>query len=144
MSDAIGDSGRDFGGRDPDGREPVPSAVTVANVVYALHGLAIVVGLVGSATIVGSFLGSVPSIVAVILNYLKRHDARGSWLDSHYRWQIRTFWFALLWVALAALLILTLIGIPFGVAILIGVSIWLIYRIVAGWLRLVDRRPMYV
>lgn len=139
MSEAIRDPGRD-----PEGREPLPSAVTVANVVYALHGLAIVVGLVGSATVVGSFLGSVPSIVAVVLNYLKRYDARGSWLDSHYRWQIRTFWFALLWVALAALLILTLVGIPFGVAILIGVSIWLIYRIVVGWLRLIDRRPMYV
>jgi uncharacterized membrane protein len=124
--------------------EPVPSAVTVANVVYALHGLAIVVGLLGSATVVGSFLGSVPSFVAVILNYLKRHDARGTWLESHYRWQIRTFWFALGWVVLAAILILTLIGIPLGFGILIGISVWLVYRIGRGWLRLVDRRPMYV
>jgi len=122
----------------------VPSAVTVANVVYALHGLAIVVGLLGSATVVGSFLGSVPSFVAVILNYLKRHDARGTWLESHYRWQIRTFWFALGWVLLAAILILTLIGIPLGFGILIGISVWLVYRIGRGWLRLVDRRPMYV
>jgi uncharacterized membrane protein len=80
----------------------------------------------------------------VILNYLKRHDARGTWLESHYRWQIRTFWFALGWVVLAAILILTLIGIPLGFGILIGISVWLVYRIGRGWLRLVDRRPMYV
>ena len=122
---------------------PPPSALTVANVVYALHAFAILVGIVGSATVVGSFVGSVPSVVAVILNYLKRSDARGSWLESHYRWQIRTFWFALGWVLLAALLILTVVGIPFAFAILIGVSVWLVYRIARGWLRLVDRRPMY-
>jgi len=124
--------------------EPLPSALTVANVVYALHAAAIVVGLIGSATVVGSFVGSVPSIVAVILNYLKQRDARGTWLESHYRWQIRTFWYAIGWVLLAAVLILTLIGIPLAFAILIGVSIWLVYRIARGWLRLQDRRPMYV
>jgi uncharacterized membrane protein len=127
-----------------DTAEPPPSAVTVANVVYALHGLAIVVGLVGTATVIGSFVGSVPSIVAVILNYLKQRDARGTWLESHYRWQIRTFWFALLWLAIAALLFLTVLGIPLGFAILIGVSLWLVYRIARGGLRLVDRKPMYV
>jgi uncharacterized membrane protein len=124
--------------------EPLPSAVTIANVVYALHAFAVVVGLVGTATIVGSFVGSVPSIVAVVLNYLKQRDAHGTWLESHYRWQIRTFWFALIWVVVAWILIFTLIGIPFGVAILIAVSLWLVYRIARGWLRLVDRKPMYV
>ena len=124
--------------------EPLPSALTVANVVYALHAFAIVVGIAGTATVVGSFVGSVPSIVAVILNYVKRGDARGTWLESHYRWQIRTFWYAIGWVLLAGFLILTLIGIPFGLAILVGVSLWLIYRIARGWLRLRDRLPMYV
>src|SRR5262249_57087039 len=94
--------------------EPMPSVITVANVVYALHTLAIVVGLVGSATIVGSFVGSVPSIIAVILNYVKRGDARGTWVASHYRWQIRTFWFALLWAIIGWVLIITLIGIVIG------------------------------
>jgi len=128
----------------PGPAEPLPSALTVANVVYALHAFAIVVGLAGTATVVGSFLGSVPSIVAVILNYVKRGDARGSWLESHYRWQIRTFWFAIGWVLLAGVLILTLVGIPFAFAILVGVSLWLVYRIARGWLRLRDRLPMYV
>ena len=123
--------------------EPPPSAITIANVVYLLHGFAIVVGLLGTATVIGSFVGSVPSIVAVILNYLKMRDARGTWLESHYRWQIRTFWYALLWVVAAAVLFFTLIGIPLSVAILIAVSLWLVYRIARGWLRLVDRKPMY-
>src|SRR5512134_3185350 len=98
----------------PAAREPLPSVLTVANVVYALHAFAIVVGLAGTATVVGSFVGSVPSIVAVILNYIKRGDARGTWVESHYRWQIRTFWFAILWVLVAAILFVTVIGIPFA------------------------------
>lgn len=126
-----------------DDAAPLPSAVTIAHVVYALHSAAIVVGIAGTATVVGSFVGSVPSIVAVILNYLKRSDARGTWLESHYRWQIRTFWFAIFWVLVAFVLFVTLIGIPIAVAILIAVSLWLVYRIARGWLRLQDRRPMY-
>jgi len=123
--------------------EPPASALTIAKLVYGLHGFAILVGIVGSATVVGSFVGSVPSIVAVILNYLKRRDARGTWLESHYRWQIRTFWFAILWVVIAAILFFTLIGIPISFAILLFVTVWLVYRIAKGWLRLLDRRPMY-
>jgi len=124
--------------------EPMPSVLTVANIVYALHTLAIVIGIAGAATVVGSFLGSVPSIVAVILNYVKRGDARGTWAASHYRWQIRTFWFALLWAVIAILLIITIIGLIFGYIVLGLLTLWLIYRIARGWLRLRDRRPMYV
>jgi uncharacterized membrane protein len=126
------------------GAQPLPSVVTVAHVVYALHAFAIVVGIAGTATIVGSFIGSVPSIVAVILNYVKRGDARGTWIESHYRWQIRTFWFALLWFLIAWVLILTVVGAVVGVPVLIALTIWLVYRIARGWLRLNDRRPMYV
>jgi uncharacterized membrane protein len=124
--------------------EPLPSVLTVANVVYALHTLAIIVGVAGAATIVGSFVGSVPSIIAVVLNYVKRGDARGTWADSHYRWQIRTFWFALLWFVIGWVFIFTFVGIVIGWPILAALTVWLIYRIARGWLRLRDRRPMYV
>jgi uncharacterized membrane protein len=124
--------------------EPLPSVLTVANVVYALHTLAIIVGVAGAATIVGSFVGSVPSIIAVILNYVKRGNARNTWADSHYRWQIRTFWFALLWFVIGWVLIFTIVGAVVGVPILAALTLWLIYRIARGWLRLRDRRPMYV
>lgn len=123
--------------------EPLPSALAIAHVVYALHALAIVLGIAGAATVIGSFVGSVPSIVAVILNYMKRGGARGTWLESHYRWQIRTFWYALLWLIVAVVLIMTLIGVPVGFGILIALTVWLIYRIARGWLRLLDKKIMY-
>src|SRR4030095_16008174 len=118
---------------------PLRSFITVAHVVYALHAFAILTGILGAATVIGSFIASVPSIFAVILNYVKRSDARGTWVYSHYRWQIRTFWFALLWAILGVLSFIVLIGIP----ILIALTAWLIYRIVRGWLRLRARHPMY-
>ena len=131
---------------DEQGRvDPVPSVISIAHLVYALHTFAIVVGLIGAATtVVGSFLGSLPSIVAVILNYVKRGDAKGSWAESHYRWQIRTFWFALLWLVVGWALILTFIGIVIGGPLLLILPVWLIYRIVRGWLRLNDKKAMYV
>ncbi len=123
---------------------PPPSAVSVANIVYGLHTFAIVVGIAGTATILGSFIGSVPSIAAVVLNYVKRGDAKGTWLYSHYQWQIRTFWYALLWMLVAGAMILSVIGIFFGFALLAGLPLWLIYRIARGWMRLRDSQPMYV
>ena len=124
--------------------EPVYSALLAAHIVYGLHTVAIVLGILGSATVIGGFLGSFPSIIAVIINYLKRGSARGSWAASHYSWQIRTFWFALLWLIIAALLIVTVVGVPFGLGLLVAVTLWLIYRIVRGWLRLIDKQPMYI
>src|SRR5262245_57446979 len=123
--------------------EPMPSVLTVAHLVYALHTFAIIVGIAGAAPVIGSFVGSLPSIAAVILNYVKRGDARGTWVASHYRWQIRTFWFTLLWALIGWALIITVIGIVVGVPILIVLTLWLIYRIGRGWLRLRDRRPIY-
>ena len=124
--------------------EPVHSVLLAAHIVYGLHAVAIVLGITGSATVIGGFVGSVPSIIAVIINYLKRGGARGSWAASHYRWQIRTFWFALLWLLIAVLLVVTVVGAPFGLGLLIAVTLWLIYRIARGWMRLLDKQPMYV
>jgi uncharacterized membrane protein len=124
--------------------EPQHSALVAAHIVYGLHSLAIALGIAGSATVIGGFVGSVPSIIAVIINYLKRSGARGSWAASHFRWQIRTFWFALLWLLVAVLLIVTVVGAPVGLGLLVGLTLWLIYRIARGWLRLIDRRRMYV
>lgn len=125
------------------GNERLASTRTIAHAVYALHACAILIGIGGAATVIGSFVGSLPSIIAVIMNYVKRGDARGLWLESHYRWQIRTFWFALLWMIIAVVLIVSVVGLPFGLAILGGTTLWLIYRIARGWLRLLDTLPMY-
>ena len=124
--------------------EPVPSALVAAHIVYGLHALAIVLGVTGAATVIGGFVGSAPSIIAVIINYVKRGGARGTWAASHYRWQIRTFWFALLWLIIAMLLVVTLVGAPVGLGLLLALTLWLIYRIARGWLRLIDKQPVYV
>lgn len=72
--------------------EPAPSPITLAHVIYGLHAVSLVIGIAGAATVVGAFLTGWPSSIAVILNYVKRSEARGTWLESHFRWQIRTFW----------------------------------------------------
>ena len=118
------------------------SLVRLAHVMYALHAFSAVMGLVSSAAVVTAFLTGWPSIVAVILNYVKRGDVRGTYLESHFRWQIRTFWFALLWVAVAFLLAITIIGIPFAWLLVVATGVWVLYRIVRGWLALVDGRPI--
>jgi uncharacterized membrane protein len=118
---------------------------TWAHVIYALHAVSLLTGILGAATIIGSFLIGWPSIVAVILNYVKRGDVRGTWLESHFRWQIRTFWFGVLWVGLCALFVVGTLGIGILIAWLplAIVTLWFIYRVVRGWMALADGRPMY-
>ena len=119
--------------------------VTWTHVIYGLHAFSLVTGIVGVATVVGAFLTGWPSIIAVILNYLKQSEVQGTWLESHFRWQIRTFWYGLLWVSLCVLFVIGTLGIGILVAWLpLGiVSIWFIYRVARGWIALNSRRPMY-
>lgn len=118
------------------------------HIIYALHALGLVIGAFGAASVVGSFLFGWPSIIAVILSYLKRGEARGTWLESHYAWAIRTFWLALAWA-----LAVTLVSIPLAI-IVVGIAtwvvglfllgLWAIYRVARGWLNLKDGQPMPV
>ena len=126
--------------------EPRESLIKLTHVIYALHAFSLVTGIIGAATVVGAFLTGWPSILAVILNYAKRSEVRGTWLESHFRWQIRTFWFGLLWVTLCALFIIATLGIGLLIAWLplSLVGLWFIYRIARGWLRLLERQPMHV
>jgi uncharacterized membrane protein len=125
---------------------PADALITWTKVIYALHTFCFLSGIIGTATIVGAFLTGWPSIIGVILNYVKRGDVRGTWLDSHFRWQIRTFWFGLLWIVLC----LSFVVATFGIGIVIAwlpmglVGLWFIYRIIRGWVALSDGRPMYV
>jgi uncharacterized membrane protein len=85
-------------------RRPSDSLVTTAHVVYGLHALSVLIGASSIATIVGAFVFGIPSIIAVIINYAMQSEARGTFLESHFRWQIRTFWFAALWSLVSILL----------------------------------------
>jgi uncharacterized membrane protein len=118
------------------------SLVGYTHVMYALHSLAILIGITTFHTIVGSFIGGLPSIVAVIMNYVRRSAARGTFLESHFRWQLRTFWFAVLWACLAGLALITIIGIPAALIGFVALALWIIYRVARGWLTLRDRKPM--
>ena len=116
--------------------------VTLTHVMYALHAFSALMGVLGPVLIVTAFLTGWPSILAVIINYVKRSDTRGSFLDSHFGWQLRTFWYAVLWVLIAGLLFLTVVGIVIAWGIVVLTGLWVLYRIIRGWIALLERRPM--
>lgn len=116
--------------------------VTLTYLIYGLHLFSAITGIISSAAVVTAFLTGWPSIIAVILNYVKRGAVRGTYLESHFRWQIRTFWFALLWVLLAVLFAFSFIGIPIALLIAWAAGVWILYRIARGLLRLIDDKPM--
>ena len=97
----------------------------LTTLIYALYAISLILGIT--------------AIVAIIMNYVKKDDVAGSWLESHFRWQIRTFWFSLLWAFIGG--ITTMIGV--GFVILAADGIWFIYRIVKGWIFLSENKPMY-
>ena len=127
-------------------REPDPSLITITHVTYGLHALGLAIGAFGASTVVGAFIFGWPSIIAVIINYVKRGDARGTWLESHFTWQIRTFWFSMRWACIifvtGALLAIVLVGFAIWFFGLFALGCWAIYRIASGWLRLNDGRAI--
>lgn len=127
-------------------RAPSAGLVSYAHLIYGLHACAVLTGILTSSSIAGRFLFGLPSIIAVILNYARRDEARGTWLESHFEWQIHTFWYALLWIAVTLLvsapLLLVVIGIFFAIAGFALVGLWVAYRVVRGWMALYAKAPM--
>ena len=121
---------------------PQVNLVLLTNIIYALHALSVIMGLIGSAFVITTFLTGWPSIIAIIINYTKRNAVRDTYLDSHFNWQIRTFWFAFLWMIFAVILFITVLGIALSYIITVGAGIWISYRIIRGWLALNEGRPM--
>jgi uncharacterized membrane protein len=97
----------------------------LTTIIYALYAVSLVVGIT--------------SIVAIVLNYIKKDDVAGTLFESHFRWQIRTFWFGLLWGVIGAITFIVIIG----WFILFADFVWFIYRIAKGWLNLNENKPMY-
>jgi uncharacterized membrane protein len=125
---------------------PPPAAaeglVTLTYIIYGLHTLSALGGILTPAFVVTAFVTGWPSIIAVIINYVKRKEVRGNYLESHFRWQIRTFWFAVAWLLVATLLAVTFVGIPFAIVVAWVAGLWVLYRIARGLLRLLDNREM--
>jgi uncharacterized membrane protein len=109
----------------PTPEEKMQPLKTLTTVVYALYA--------------ATFITGITSIIAIVMNYVKKDDVAGTWLESHFRWQIRTFWYGLLWMILGGLTWIIVIG----WFVLAANCVWLIYRIVKGWLNLNDGKPMY-
>jgi uncharacterized membrane protein len=105
--------------------EKTKSAKTLTTIIYALYAASLLVGIT--------------CLVAIVINYIKKEDVAGSFLESHFRWQIRTFWFSLLWGVIGVITFIVIIG----WFVLIADLIWFIYRIAKGWLNLNDNKPMY-
>ncbi|HEY7240381.1 MAG TPA: hypothetical protein VH600_14500 [Burkholderiales bacterium] len=107
------------------GGEAQGSLRQLAGLVYGLQAASMLVG--------------VTLFAGVIINYLRRREAAGTWLESHFTWQIRTFWWSLAWCVLGIATAIVLVG----VFILIGSGVWFVYRVVRGWIDLNEGRPMY-
>ncbi len=106
-------------------KDPNKAAKELAILTYALYA--------------ASFLVGISAIAAIVVNYIKLDDVRGTYVESHFRWQMRTFWFGLLWSVIGLVLMLVLIG----WLVLVANLVWVIYRLVKGFLRLNDGLPMY-
>ena len=128
-----------------DAGVPSQSLISTTLVVYALFAVAAIAGLVSAGLLSTPLLGLI-GLIALIIAYVKRGDAAGTWLQSHYRWLIRTFWFSMVWALLGWLVLVTLglilIGIPIAFGIWIAASVWVIYRIVRGYMLFKDSRPV--
>jgi uncharacterized membrane protein len=125
---------------------PTASLMSTTLVIYALYGTAAVFGLVSSGfPLIAPFFG-VLGIVSVIIAYVNRGEAAGTWLASHYRWLIRTFWFSMLWAIIGMMVLVTLglilIGIPIAFGIWIAATIWVIYRLVRGYTLFKQSKPI--
>lgn len=129
----------------PSGRSrPLP--INAALLVYALFAIAALIGVASHGFPLFAPLMGVVGIVAIVIAHVKRDEAAGSWLASHFTWQVRTFWWSLLWAMLGAVVLVTLglilIGIPIAIAIWAADTIWVIYRVVRGYLLFHDSRPV--
>jgi uncharacterized membrane protein len=106
------------------GAEKMESLKKLTMVVYALYAF--------------SYFAGITAIIGIVINYIKREEVAGTWLESHFRWQIRTFWFGLLWAVIGFATVVFMIGF----AILFANCIWIIYRVIKGWLYFNDNKPM--
>ncbi len=129
-------------------QEPEHKVIVIARIVYILHAISILLGIATGASILGSFLFGWPSIAAVVLNYALRSEAKGTFVASHFTWQIQTFWSAAIWSLLVGIIGMLLSWLLIGFAVwtmgFMVMGIWVGYRIIRGWIRLGAKEEMPV
>ena len=121
-------------------RTPTLALIKVIYLIYALHIFSVLNGLLSPAFIVTAFLTGWPSVIALVMSYIWRTDASNTYLHSHFDWLISTFWYALIWIFIAWLLIITLVGIVIGVPLMLFTGLWVFYRLSKGFLALNKQR----
>ena len=129
---------------------PVPNTVIDANsppvsgalLAYGLFGVAAVVGLISSGFHLAAPLMGIVGIAGLIVAYVKSGEAHGTWVASHLRWLIRTFWFSLLWGAIGVVFAVTIIGLVIAIPLWAVASIWVIYRVIRGYLLFNESKPI--
>ncbi len=122
-------------------RDTASPPVTAGLVVYALFALTAVLTLVHSGLLSPPLL-SLIGIAGVVVAYVKRDEAQGTWVASHFDWLIGAFWWSLLWLGIGVLMFVTLLGIPLAFALWVGTSIWVLYRVIKGYLLFKDAKPI--
>jgi uncharacterized membrane protein len=130
----------------PSPGTPAASLVSTTLIIYGLYGLAAIVALAAHGFPPIAPLGGIMGIVAIIMAHVKRGEATGTWLASHYRWLIRTFWFSVLWGVIGGIifvvLFIILVGIVVAYAIWIATTIWVLYRLIRGYLLFKESQPV--
>jgi uncharacterized membrane protein len=92
--------------------------------------------------LIGVLTAGMAFIVAIVINYIKREDVQNSWLESHFDWQIRTFWTALVWGVIGFIMAITVVLVPIAWIVLFVLTVWVIYRAIKGLLNLLEDKPM--
>ena len=131
----------------PTGAAPSPTLISTTLLIYVLFGIAAVIALVSHGFPPAAPLGGLVGIVAIIMAHVKRSDANGTWLASHYRWLIRTFWFSVLWGVIGAIIFVVLLlalflGPIIAFVIWFVTVIWVLYRLIRGYLLFKESQPV--
>lgn len=123
-------------------KKPSDNTVLLMHVIYGLHAFSAVAGLITAAFILTAFLTGWPSIIALVLSYIKKGDAEETYMQSHYQWMIQTFWIALLLLCISGALFVTFFGIPLAIILIVITGLWVLYRIAKGWIKLISEQPV--
>lgn len=120
-----------------------PGQVQLTHVLYGLHAIGLVVGAWSqAATMIGAFVFGWTSIIAIIINYVKRDEVKGTFLESHFAWQADTFWRCAIAMLIGVILYFVLVGFFINWLLFGLVGLWAVYRIIKGWLALQAGKPV--